>query len=218
MANLGGWQEPPGCWRPNVTLVARGLQLAARRSSTSPLTWTSALLHPKLRLAACGHEPLHLEELIQAAWVQRRRGTETALDKVCRCCTLPGRLPWSCWAAAKPHRRRSGPGGVCTAGVCGLLPLLAWLAGQLIPAIGGRRFRHRAAGDPAALAVFLLAKLAQFGQDTLLASPPCGQSWPCGRASCSPACRSWNSARLEKALGAADLTYRLTEDATGSVK
>ncbi len=90
-------------------------------------------------------------------------------------------------------------------------PLLAWLAGQLIPAIGAGDFPTVLRVILQALAVFLLQKLAQFGQDTLLASPA---------LQVSQALRSQLFARLQKLefgalekLSAGDLTYRLTEDA-----
>ena len=51
----------------------------------------------------------------------------------------------------------------------GCWPLLAWLAGQLIPAIGAGKLAQVVQVIAIALTVFLVQKLAQFGQDTMLA-------------------------------------------------
>jgi ATP-binding cassette subfamily B protein len=90
-------------------------------------------------------------------------------------------------------------------------PLLAWLAGRLIPAIGAGDFGKVLQVIAQALTVFLVQKVAQFGQDTLLASPA---------LRVSQALRSRLFARLQRLefgalekLSAGDLTYRLTEDA-----
>ncbi|MGB7563982.1 MAG: ABC transporter ATP-binding protein, partial [Prochlorococcaceae cyanobacterium] len=71
----------------------------------------------------------------------------------------------------KPYRRNLVAGGLCMLVFVVCWPLLAWLAGQLIPAIGAGDFPRvlRVVGQ--ALAVFMVQKLAQFGQDTLLADP-----------------------------------------------
>ena len=53
----------------------------------------------------------------------------------------------------------------------GCWPLLAWLAGQLIPAIGAGNLAQVVQVIAIALTVFLVQKLAQFGQDTMLAGP-----------------------------------------------
>ena len=53
----------------------------------------------------------------------------------------------------------------------GCWPLLAWLAGQLIPAIGAGKLTQVVQVIAIALTVFLVQKLAQFGQDTMLAGP-----------------------------------------------
>ena len=90
-------------------------------------------------------------------------------------------------------------------------PLLAWLAGQLIPAIGAGDFTRVLRVIGLALAVFMLQKLAQFGQDTLLAGPALQVSQELRRRLFARLQRLEFSA-LEK-LSAGDLTYRLTEDA-----
>ena len=90
-------------------------------------------------------------------------------------------------------------------------PLLAWLAGQLIPAIGAGDFSAVLRTIGAALAVFLIQKLAQFGQDTLLAGPALQVSQELRRTLFARLQRL-DFGALEK-LSAGDLTYRLTEDA-----
>jgi ATP-binding cassette subfamily B protein len=90
-------------------------------------------------------------------------------------------------------------------------PLLAWLAGQLIPAIGAGEFSQVLRVIGLALAVFMLQKIAQFGQDTLLAGPALQVSQELRRQLFARLQRLEFGA-LEK-LSAGDLTYRLTEDA-----
>ena len=90
-------------------------------------------------------------------------------------------------------------------------PLLAWLAGQLIPAIGAGDFGRVLQVISLALAVFMLQKVAQFGQDTLLAGPALRVSQELRRGLFARLQRL-DFGVLEK-LSAGDLTYRLTEDA-----
>jgi len=90
-------------------------------------------------------------------------------------------------------------------------PLLASLAGQLIPAIGAGDFAAVLRSIGLALAVFLVQKAAQFGQDTLLAGPALAVSQDLRRQLFARLQRLEFGA-LEK-LSAGDLTYRLTEDA-----
>ncbi|MCX5949269.1 MAG: ABC transporter ATP-binding protein [Cyanobacteria bacterium] len=111
----------------------------------------------------------------------------------------------------RPHRRRLGAGWLCTLVFVSSFPVLAWLAGQLIPAIGAGDIPRVLRAVASALAVFLLQKLAQFGQDTLLAGPALQVSQELRRQLFARLQRLDFSA-LEK-LSAGDLTYRLTEDA-----
>jgi ATP-binding cassette subfamily B protein len=90
-------------------------------------------------------------------------------------------------------------------------PVLAWLAGRLIPAIGAGDFPAVLRAVGGALAVFLIQKIAQFGQDTLLAGPALRVSQELRRRVFDRLQRLEFGA-LEK-LSAGDLTYRLTEDA-----
>jgi ATP-binding cassette subfamily B protein len=115
------------------------------------------------------------------------------------------------WPLLRPHRRRLMAGGLCMAVFVGCWPLLAWLAGQLIPAIGAGAFSQVLKIIAASLAVFLVQKLAQFGQDTLLAGPALQVSQELRRLLFARLQRL-DFGALEK-LSAGDLTYRLTEDA-----
>jgi ATP-binding cassette subfamily B protein len=111
----------------------------------------------------------------------------------------------------KPHRNTLLAGGACMVVFVACWPLLAWLAGQLIPAIGAGDFPQVLRVIGLALSVFMLQKLAQFGQDTLLAGPALQVSQELRRRLFARLQRLEFGA-LEK-LSAGDLTYRLTEDA-----
>ncbi|MBD2423885.1 ABC transporter ATP-binding protein [Cyanobium sp. FACHB-13342] len=115
------------------------------------------------------------------------------------------------WPLLKPHRRRLAAGGICMLLYVACWPLLAWLAGQLIPAIGAGNFPLVLRTIAAALGLFLLQKAAQFGQDTLLAGPALRVSQELRRGLFARLQRL-DFGALEK-LSAGDLTYRLTEDA-----
>ncbi|HYP03317.1 MAG TPA: ABC transporter ATP-binding protein, partial [Cyanobium sp.] len=115
------------------------------------------------------------------------------------------------WPLLKPHRRRLAAGGLCMLIYVACWPVLAWLAGQLIPAIGAGDFAVVLRSVGAALAVFLVQKVAQFGQDTLLAGPALQVSQELRRRLFARLQRL-DFGALEK-LSAGDLTYRLTEDA-----
>ncbi|MBV2351130.1 ABC transporter ATP-binding protein/permease [Synechococcus sp. HK05] len=110
-----------------------------------------------------------------------------------------------------PYRSALLAGGVCMLVFVVCWPLLAWLAGQLIPAIGAGDFGRVLQVIGLALTVFMLQKLAQFGQDTLLAGPALQVSQELRRRLFARLQRL-DFGVLEK-LSAGDLTYRLTEDA-----
>ena len=115
------------------------------------------------------------------------------------------------WPLLKPYRGRLLAGGLCMLITVSCWPLLAWLAGQLIPAIGAGDFAVVLRTIAAALGLFLVQKAAQFGQDTLLAGPALRVSQELRRGLFARLQRLEFGA-LEK-LSAGDLTYRLTEDA-----
>jgi ATP-binding cassette subfamily B protein len=115
------------------------------------------------------------------------------------------------WPLLKPHRRRLLLGGLCMLVFVACWPLLAWLAGQLIPAIGAGDLPAVARTIAAALVVFMVQKAAQFGQDILLAGPALRVSQEL-RRSLFARLQTLDFGALEK-LSSGDLTYRLTEDA-----
>jgi ATP-binding cassette subfamily B protein len=115
------------------------------------------------------------------------------------------------WPLLKPHRRRLAAGALCILVYVACWPLLAWLAGQLIPAIGSGNLSGALRQIGLALLVFLVQKAAQFGQDTLLAGPALRLSEAL-RRDLFARLQRLDFAALEK-LSAGDLTYRLTEDA-----
>jgi ATP-binding cassette subfamily B protein len=111
----------------------------------------------------------------------------------------------------RPHRVRLAAGGLCMLVFVACWPLLAAQAGRLIPAIGAGDLGKVLGVIALALGLFLLQKLAQFGQDTLLAAPALQVSQELRRRLFAHLQRLEFGA-LEK-LSSGDLTYRLTEDA-----
>lgn len=111
----------------------------------------------------------------------------------------------------RPHSRRLLAGGVCIVIFVGCWPLLAYLAGQLIPAIGAGDIAAVLRSIGLALAVFMVQKLAQYGQDTLLAGPALQVAQDL-RRQLFARLQTLRFSSLET-LSAGDLTYRLTEDA-----
>ncbi|MFM9087961.1 MAG: ABC transporter ATP-binding protein [Cyanobium sp.] len=115
------------------------------------------------------------------------------------------------WPLLKPYRRRLFAGALCALVAVASFPLLALLAGRLIPAIGAGDFSTVLRSVGLALSLFLVQKLAQYGQDVLLAGPALQVSQDLRRHLFSRLQRLEFSA-LET-LSTGDLTYRLTGDA-----
>ena len=111
----------------------------------------------------------------------------------------------------RPHKRRLIWGGVCILIYVGSWPLLAWLVGELISAIGAGNLNQVIKVIALALGAFFVQKLAQFGQDTLLAGPALWVSQDL-RRDLFVQLQKVELRALEK-LSTGDLTYRLTEDA-----
>ncbi|MFL0730357.1 MAG: ABC transporter ATP-binding protein [Prochlorococcus sp.] len=111
----------------------------------------------------------------------------------------------------RPHKRRLIWGGVCILIYVGSWPLLAWLVGELISAIGAGNLNQVIKVIALALGAFFVQKLAQFGQDTLLAGPALRVSQDL-RRDLFAQLQKVELRALEK-LSSGDLTYRLTEDA-----
>ena len=111
----------------------------------------------------------------------------------------------------KPHFKGLILGGVAMIIYVGCWPLLAWLAGRLIPAIGDGNLKLVITVIGQALLVFLIQKLAQFAQDVLFAKPALSVSQQL-RTSLFRKLQKIDLISLEK-LSSGDITYRLTEDA-----
>ncbi len=90
-------------------------------------------------------------------------------------------------------------------------PLLAYLAGNLIPAIGSGDLSKVSRIIVNSLLVFLIQKTAQFGQDVFIAKPSLEIS-EVMRGNLFRKIQKINMNSVEK-ISAGDITYRLTEDA-----
>ncbi len=90
-------------------------------------------------------------------------------------------------------------------------PLLAYLAGNLIPAIGSGDLSKVSSIIIKSLLVFLIQKTAQFGQDVFIAKPSLEIS-EVMRGNLFSKIQKINMNSVEK-ISAGDITYRLTEDA-----
>ena len=90
-------------------------------------------------------------------------------------------------------------------------PLLAYFAGNLIPAIGSGDLSKVSSIIIKSLLVFLIQKTAQFGQDVFIAKPSLEIS-ELMRGNLFGKIQKINMNSIEK-ISAGDITYRLTEDA-----
>ena len=111
----------------------------------------------------------------------------------------------------RPHLRQLSWGLLCMLIYVGSFPLLIRLAGQLFPALGSGDLSRVLGLIGLALVIFAVQKLAQFGQDSLLAGPALQVSQRL-RSDLFRRLQTVELGALEK-LSAGDLTYRLTEDA-----
>tara|TARA_B100001250_G_C19780602_1_gene781683 strand:+ start:225 stop:1961 length:1737 start_codon:yes stop_codon:yes gene_type:complete len=89
-------------------------------------------------------------------------------------------------------------------------PILAWLAGKLIPAIGQGNTKQVLSVIFQALIIFIIQKTAQYLQDSLLAKPALALSQDL-RTSLFRKLQRTNILFIEK-LSSGDISYRLTED------
>ena len=71
----------------------------------------------------------------------------------------------------RPHLRQLLAGGGCMLIYVGSFPLLVRLAGDLFPALGSRDLNRVMQLIGQGVLIFAVQKLAQFGQDALLAGP-----------------------------------------------
>ena len=111
----------------------------------------------------------------------------------------------------RPHLRQLLMGGGCMVIYVGSFPLLVRLAGDLFPALGSQDLNRVLQLIGQGVLIFAVQKLAQFGQDSLLADPALQVSQRLRRELFSTL-QTVELGALEK-LSAGDLTYRLTEDA-----
>ncbi len=89
-------------------------------------------------------------------------------------------------------------------------PILAWLSGKLIPAIGQGNTKQVLIVIFQALIIFIIQKTAQFLQDSLLAKPALALSQDL-RTTLFRKLQKTNILFIEK-LSSGDIAYRLTED------
>ena len=89
-------------------------------------------------------------------------------------------------------------------------PILAWLSGKLIPAIGQGNTKQVLIVILQALIVFIIQKTAQYLQDSLLAKPALALSQDL-RSTLFRKLQKTNILLIEK-LSSGDIAYRLTED------
>ena len=111
----------------------------------------------------------------------------------------------------RPYSNRFIKGFICMLIYVACWPLLAYLAGNLIPAIGSGDLSKVSSIIIKSLFVFLVQKTAQFGQDVYIAKPS---------LEISEVMRGNLFSRIQKIkmnsvenISAGDITYRLTEDA-----
>ncbi len=113
--------------------------------------------------------------------------------------------------SVRPYSNRFIKGFICMLIYVACWPLLAYFAGNLIPAIGSGDLSKVSGIIIKSLFVFLVQKTAQFGQDVFIAKPS---------LEISEVMRGNLFSRIQKIkmnsvenISAGDITYRLTEDA-----
>jgi len=111
----------------------------------------------------------------------------------------------------RPYSNRFIKGFVCMLIYVACWPLLAYLAGNLIPAIGSGDLSKVSSIVIKSLFVFLVQKTAQFGQDVFIAKPSLEIS-EVMRGNLFSRIHKIDMNSVEK-ISAGDITYRLTEDA-----
>ena len=111
----------------------------------------------------------------------------------------------------RPYSNRFIKGFICMLIYVACWPLLAYLAGNLIPAIGSGDLSKVSSIIIKSLFVFLVQKTAQFGQDVFIAKPSLEIS-EVMRGNLFSKIQKIKMNSVEK-ISAGDITYRLTEDA-----
>ncbi|MBO8219174.1 multidrug ABC transporter [Prochlorococcus marinus str. MU1416] len=110
----------------------------------------------------------------------------------------------------RPYSNRFIKGFICMVIYVACWPLLAYLAGNLIPAIGSGDLSKVSSIIVKSLLVFLIQKTAQFGQDVFIAKPSLEIS-EVMRGNLFSKIQKIEMNSVEK-ISAGDITYRLTED------
>ena len=111
----------------------------------------------------------------------------------------------------KPYLNRFINGFICMLIYVACWPLLAYLAGNLIPAIGSGDIPKVSSIIIKSLFVFLIQKTAQFGQNVFIAKPSLEIS-EIMRGDLFSKIQKIRMNSVER-ISAGDITYRLTEDA-----
>ena len=111
----------------------------------------------------------------------------------------------------KPYKDKFIKGFICTLIYVVCWPILAFLSGKLIPAVGSGNLAEVSRIIILSLIVFLIQKTAQFGQDILVSKPALEIS-EVMRTNLFSKIHKIKINFVEK-LSAGDITYRLTEDA-----
>ncbi len=111
----------------------------------------------------------------------------------------------------RPHRRLLTIGTLCMLVFVSSQLVLMRLMGQLLPAVGSGDLKRILPVIGLVLLVFAIQKIAQFGQDSLLAGPALQVSQSL-RRDLFQRLQKVQLGALEK-MSSGDLTYRLTEDA-----
>ena len=111
----------------------------------------------------------------------------------------------------RPYTNRFIKGFICMLIYVACWPLLAFLAGNLIPAIGSGDLSKVSNIIVRSLIVFFIQKIAQFGQDVFIAKPSLEIS-EVMRANLFSKIQKIKMDSVDK-ISAGDITYRLTEDA-----
>ncbi len=111
----------------------------------------------------------------------------------------------------RPYTNRFIKGFICMLIYVACWPLLAFLAGNLIPAIGSGNLSKVSRIIVWSLIVFLIQKISQFGQDVFIAKPSLEIS-EVMRGNLFSKIQKIRMNFVEK-ISAGDITYRLTEDA-----
>ena len=111
----------------------------------------------------------------------------------------------------RPYSNKFIKGFICMLIYVACWPLLAYFAGNLIPAIGSGDLSKVTSIIVKSLFVFLAQKIAQFGQDVFIAKPSLEIS-EVMRGNLFSKLQKIEMNSVEK-ISAGDITYRLTEDA-----